>query len=84
MLLRHKVVASSGCGWACSWVNRAGAFVFYIGDRYIGVITASVTGREAGRYEFTSALPVTLLELLAPAIETRLLPAPSPAKNAQS
>ena len=48
--------------------NRTAAFVFYIGDRYFGVITAYVQGREAGNYRFTSALPVTLLKLLAPTL----------------
>ena len=48
--------------------NRTAAFVFYIGDRYFGVITAYVQGPEAGRYRFTSALPVSLLKILAPTI----------------
>lgn len=52
--------------------NRTAAFVFYIGDRYFGVITAYVQGREAGNYHFTSALPVTVLKLLAPTIIARL------------
>jgi membrane peptidoglycan carboxypeptidase len=48
--------------------NRTAAFVFYIGERYFGVITAYVQGREAENYHFTSALPVTILKLLAPTI----------------
>jgi hypothetical protein len=52
--------------------NRTATFVFYIGDRYFGVITAYVQGREAENYRFTSALPVTLLKLLAPTIIERL------------
>jgi len=48
--------------------NRTAAFVFYIGDRYFGVVTAYVEGPEAGHYRFTSALPVSLLKILAPAI----------------
>ncbi len=52
--------------------NRTAAFVFYIGDRYFGVITAYVQGREAEKYHFTSALPVTLLKLLAPTIIAKL------------
>jgi membrane peptidoglycan carboxypeptidase len=66
--------------------NRTAAFVFYIGDRYFGVITAYVQGREAANYHFTSALPVTILKLLAPTliskIENRLPPDTSvPARN---
>jgi membrane peptidoglycan carboxypeptidase len=52
--------------------NRTAAFAFYIGDRYFGVITAYVQGREAEHYHFTSSLPVTLLKLLAPTIIAKL------------
>jgi membrane peptidoglycan carboxypeptidase len=52
--------------------NRTAAFVFYIGNRYFGVITAYVQGREAEHYHFTSSLPVTLLKLLAPTIIAKL------------
>jgi len=51
--------------------NRTATFVFYIGERYYGVITAFVQGQEAGNYRFTSALPVTLLKLLAPSITAK-------------
>ncbi|HMA79627.1 MAG TPA: hypothetical protein VKR81_02005, partial [Candidatus Binatia bacterium] len=47
-------------------------FVFYIGARYFGVITAYVQGREAENYRFTSGLPVMVLKLLAPTIISRL------------
>ena len=53
-------------------VSRTATFVFYIQDRYYGVITASVLGPEASYYRFTSALPVTILRQLAPSIEKRL------------
>jgi membrane peptidoglycan carboxypeptidase len=52
-------------------VSRTSAFTFYIGDRYYGVVTASVYGTRAGDYRFTSALPLRFLELLAPSIEKR-------------
>jgi membrane peptidoglycan carboxypeptidase len=51
--------------------NRTAAFVFYIGDRYFGVITAYVQGKEAANYRFTSALPVTIVRLLAPTLMGR-------------
>jgi cell division protein FtsI/penicillin-binding protein 2 len=47
-------------------VSRTGTFVFYIGDRYFGVITAYVGEERASQYSFTSALPVTALKLIAP------------------
>ena len=53
-------------------LNRTATFVFYIGDRYFGVLSAFVPGQEAARYRFTSALPVSILKLLAPAINSRL------------
>ena len=53
-------------------VNRTVMFVFHIGERYFGVITAFVPGREASGYRFTSVLPVTVLNLLAPVINARL------------
>lgn len=52
--------------------NRTASFVFYIGDRFFGVITAYVEGPRAEQYNFTSALPVTVLKLLAPALNERL------------
>ena len=53
-------------------VNRTAAFVFYVGERYFGVMLAFVPGSEAAQYKFTSALPVSILRLLSPAINRRL------------
>jgi membrane peptidoglycan carboxypeptidase len=53
-------------------VNRTATFAFYVGDRYFGVISASVLGKQAENYRFTSALPVAILKLLAPALSERL------------
>jgi hypothetical protein len=53
-------------------VSRTATFVFYCGDRYFGVMTAFVLGSRAGNYRFTSALPVELVRLLAPALNERL------------
>lgn len=53
-------------------VSRTAAFAFCLGDRYYGVITASVLGPEADQYSFTSVLPVEVLRRLAPSIEKRL------------
>lgn len=49
-------------------VNRTATFVFYIGDRYFGVVAASVLGEKADGYRFTSALPVEILKRAAPSI----------------
>jgi hypothetical protein len=53
-------------------VSRTATFVFYVGDRYYGVLTAFVDGEHAAQYRFTSSLPVSILKLLAPALNTRL------------
>src|SRR5262249_51707287 len=50
-------------------VSRTAAFTFYIGDRYFGILTASVEGPAAANYSFTSALPLAALKLYAPAIQ---------------
>jgi hypothetical protein len=41
-------------------------------------MTAFVPGKEAGQYEFTSALSVSVLRLLAPYINARLANEPLP------
>ncbi len=56
-------------------VNRTATFVFYLGDHYFGALTAFVNGQEAGSYKFTSALPLAVLKILAPAIQSHLSPA---------
>jgi membrane peptidoglycan carboxypeptidase len=53
-------------------LSRTGTFAFFIGDRYFGVVTAYVAGRAAGDYSFTSSLPVTILKLLAPTLQSHL------------
>ena len=63
---RFETFSRSGAVITSRATNRTATFVFYIGERYFGVITAYVQGREADNYDFTSSLPVTLLKLLAP------------------
>jgi membrane peptidoglycan carboxypeptidase len=47
-------------------VSRSATFVFLIDGRFFGVLTAVVTGPEAGRYHFTSSLPVQIFTALMP------------------
>lgn len=56
--------------------NRTGTFAFYVDDRYFGVVTAFVAGADARAYGYTSALPVSVLKLFAPALNARLASAP--------
>ncbi|MEA2624709.1 MAG: hypothetical protein QOD06_754 [Candidatus Binatota bacterium] len=73
---RFKRFGRSGGLLSARPVNRTATFVFYVGDRYFGVVTAYVPGEIAGRYRFTSALPVTVVKLLAPAISKKLAEPP--------
>ena len=53
-------------------VNRTATFVFAIGDRFFGTLTAYVHEPYAARYDFTSALSVQLLKSLTPALQSLL------------
>ncbi|MFC5428948.1 transglycosylase domain-containing protein [Paraburkholderia denitrificans] len=53
-------------------VNRTATFVFVIGDRFYGTLTAWVHEPYAARYTFTSALSVQLLKSLAPVLQPLL------------
>jgi membrane peptidoglycan carboxypeptidase len=66
---RFETVGHGGQVISSRPIDRTAVFVFYIEDRYFGVITAIVCGEEAGEYGFTSSLPVAVLKLLAPDIE---------------
>ena len=48
--------------------NRTATFVFFIGDRWYGTVTAYVPGSAAGEYGFTSALPVQLFTQFVPTL----------------
>ncbi|CAB3780069.1 transglycosylase domain-containing protein [Pararobbsia alpina] len=53
-------------------VSRTATFVFVIGDRFYGTLTAYVPEPYAARYDFTSALSVQMLKSLAPALQPLL------------
>ncbi|MGF1631772.1 MAG: transglycosylase domain-containing protein [Kiloniellaceae bacterium] len=59
-------------------VNRTATFVFFLGDRFFGVISAHVAGPDAAAYNFTSALPTQLLKSLGPLLEPMLQRPPEP------
>lgn len=63
---RYEVFGSSGQLIKSTVMNRTATFVFYIGDRYYGTLTAFVPGTQAGNYHFTSGLPVQILKTMAP------------------
>jgi membrane peptidoglycan carboxypeptidase len=69
---RYETFAPGGRLIESRVVERAATFVFLIGDRFFGTITAYVAGRQASQYEFTSALPVRLLAILMPTLSPLL------------
>ena len=62
-------------------LGRTATFVFILGDRFFGALTAYVSGKEAMNYAFTSALPVELLRRLGPTLRP-LLDEPDRASDA--
>ena len=46
-------------------------------DRYFGTVTAYVPGAEAGRFHFTSGLPVRIVGLLMPTLDALSTPTPT-------
>ncbi len=50
-------------------MNRTAAFVFFVGDRLYGTIVAYVPGDAAAAYQFTSALPVQVFNLVVPMLK---------------
>jgi membrane peptidoglycan carboxypeptidase len=50
-------------------IDRTATFVFFLGNRFFGTITAYVPGKDAERFHFTSALAVQILKTLSPQIQ---------------
>ena len=71
---RFEVYAAGGRVIESRYVNRSATFVFNIGERFFGSMTAYVAGPIAENYDFTSALPVQLLATLAPSLMPMLEP----------
>jgi len=71
---RFQTFARDGTVKSSRAVSRTAAFVFYIGERHYGIVTASVLGPEASAYTFTSSLPLAVLAIAAPAIQRHLEP----------
>ncbi|HUB43580.1 MAG TPA: transglycosylase domain-containing protein [Acetobacteraceae bacterium] len=57
-------------------VDRTATFVFFIGSRFFGTITAYVQGPRAAAFNFSSALTVQLLRTLQPQLRPLLQAAP--------
>ncbi|WP_426195859.1 transglycosylase domain-containing protein [Massilia sp. DWR3-1-1] len=72
---RFDVYGAGGRLIESRFVNRSATFVFNIGERFFGSMTAYVHGPDAANYDFTSALPVQLLVSLAPTLMPMIDPA---------
>ncbi|MFA9215754.1 MAG: transglycosylase domain-containing protein [Sphingomonadaceae bacterium] len=73
---RFDVYGAGGRLLESRYVNRSATFVFNIGERFYGSMTAYVHGPESKNYDFTSALPVQLLTVLAPSLMPLIEPNP--------
>ncbi len=63
---RIEAMGAGGRVISSKAINRTATFVFYIGERYFGTLTAFVPGSSSQNFKFTSALPVQVLKGMAP------------------
>ncbi|HEY8871776.1 MAG TPA: glycosyl transferase family 51, partial [Stellaceae bacterium] len=61
-------------------VDRTATFVFFLGDRFFGTVTAYVPGPDAGRFHFTTAIAVQLLKVMEPELKPLIDPPAAPAE----
>jgi membrane peptidoglycan carboxypeptidase len=66
---RHITFSSPGVIKESRAVNRSATFVFFIGDRFFGTMTAFVPGADAANYTFTSALSTQVMKHLLPTLK---------------
>ncbi len=73
----NRLVTMSTRGYRTSSraVNRTATFVFFMGDKHFGTLTAFVPGREAANFHFTSSLPIQVLRGMVPILQPYLEPA---------
>lgn len=69
---RFKVFGPGGRLLEERVVSRTATFMFILGERHFGTVSAFVSGPEAAGFNFTSALPVQLLKILEPALQPLL------------
>ena len=69
---RFEVYGRGGRLVSSRVISRSATFVFLLGDRFFGVITAHVREPYAEKYSFTSALSVQVLKNLAPVLQPLL------------
>lgn len=72
---RIHTVTASGVVTSSAVMDRTATFVFFVGPRHFGTLTAFVPGEAAGQFHFTSALPAQVLKSMGPVL-TPYLKAP--------
>nr|WP_246533178.1 transglycosylase domain-containing protein [Pseudomonas lalucatii] len=80
---RVETVSRGGHVLSSRAMNRTATFVFFLGPRHYGTLTAFVPGRAAENFTFTSALPVQVLKGMAPFLAPYLEPGASTQCQAQ-
>ncbi|MEC4749687.1 transglycosylase domain-containing protein [Methylomicrobium sp. Wu6] len=65
---RKEMFNARGQMIGSQFISRAAVFTFFLGNRYFGVFTAYVSGKDAGNYHFTSSLPVQIVRFLKPTL----------------
>lgn len=66
---RYKTFDAAGNVIDSRAVDRTSTFVFFLGDRFFGTITAYVAGEDADQFSFTSSLALQLLKSIAPTVQ---------------
>jgi membrane peptidoglycan carboxypeptidase len=74
---RHDVYGARGQLLESRPVNRTATFVFLLGERHFGTVTAYVAGPESDDYKFTSSLALAVFKELAPVL-AKLVEPPAP------
>lgn len=69
---RYHIYGPDGYLRAERVVDRTATFVFFLGNRFFGTVTAYVPGPKAGNFKFTSAMTVELLKALEPQLDPLL------------
>lgn len=78
---RSKQIARDGSIISERVMNRTATFLFILGDRFFGAISAFVPGDDAKNYGFTSTYPVQILKLMAPYFKDLVLAPPPRTKG---
>ena len=80
---RYETFGRGGQMLSSRVVNRTATFVFYLGDKFFGTVTAHVQGPDAAKYNFTSALAAELLKALSPALQPLIASGSTPVDTAK-